>query len=185
MMLASRSNSRTVSASAEAGAERTIAVLEAYEQHAAELFGFLLRTTRDRSLAEDALQETFVRLVAEVRAGRRPIEVRAWLFRVATNQVVSAARRRATVARWAPFLVDRGAEASSEDAVLARESRDRVEAALRVVAPDARAAMLLAAHGLGTANIARALGRTELATRSLLCRSRLRVRRQLELEEKT
>lgn len=164
-------------------ADRTILVLDAYERHGGELLGFLVRTTRNRQLAEDVLQETFLRLVGEARAGRSPNDPRAWLFRVAANQVVSAARRRATVTRWAPFLARRSDSASSEEVVLEREARDRVEAALTVLTPDARTAILLAAHGLGTAAVAAAIGRTELATRSLLCRSRLRLRTHLARED--
>lgn len=166
----------------DAVVDRTILVLDAYERHAGELLGFLVRATRDRLLAEDVLQETFLRLVREARGGRSPTDPRAWLFRVAANQVVSAARRRATVARWAPFLTPAPDTASSEEAVLAREARDRVEAALTVLTPDARTAILLAAHGLGTTAVAAAIGRSELATRSLLCRSRLRLRSHLEME---
>ena len=164
--------------------DRTILVLDAYERHGSELLGFLVRATRDRALAEDVLQEAYLRLVREARAGRSPTDPRAWLYRVAANQVVSAARRRATVAKWAPFLASgRSGGGSSLDVVLGREARDRVEAALGVLTPDARTAVLLAAHGLGTAAVATAIGRTELATRSLLCRARLRLRSTLEREE--
>lgn len=168
----------------DAVVDRTILVLDAYERHGSELLGFLVRATRDRQHAEDVLQETYLRLVREARAGRSPDDPRAWLFRVAANQVVSAARRRATVAKWAPFIASREVrDISSLDIVLAREARDRVERALEVLSADARTAILLAAHGLGTAAIAGAIGRTELATRSLLCRARLRVRAHLAEEE--
>ena len=168
----------------DAVVDQTILVLDAYERYAGELLGFLVRATRDRQLAEDVLQETYLRLVREARAGRSPTDPRAWLYRVAANQVVSAARRRATVTRWAPVLGRRQPDdASSLDLVIEREARDRVEAALRVLSADARTAVLLAAHGLGTAAVAGAIGRTELATRSLLCRARLRLRAQLEQEE--
>jgi RNA polymerase sigma-70 factor, ECF subfamily len=167
----------------DAAGDRAILVLDAYERHGSELLGFLVRTTRDRQLAEDVLQETFLRLVREARSGRAPSDPRAWLFRVASNQVISAARRRATVARWAPFLPRGTDPPSSEAVVLERETRDRVEAALAVLSHDARTAVLLAAHGLGTAAVAAAVGRTELATRSLLCRARLRIREHLDREE--
>lgn len=167
----------------EAVVDRTILVLDAYERHGSELLGFLVRATRDRALAEDVLQETYLRLIREARAGRSPTDPRAWLFRVAANQVVSAARRRATVAKWAPFLgSSRAAAASTLDVVLGREARDRVEAALAVLSADGRTAVLLAAHGLGTTGVAAAIGRTELATRSLLCRARLRLRAYLAEE---
>jgi len=44
----------------------------------------------------DTLQETFLRLTTEARAGRAPEQVRAWLFRVASNLAISRARRHAT-----------------------------------------------------------------------------------------
>ena len=45
---------------------------------------------------------------------------------------------------------------------------------------DARVALLLAAHGFSGREVADALGRSELATRSLICRARLRLRERLD-----
>jgi RNA polymerase sigma-70 factor (ECF subfamily) len=161
-----------------------LVVLGAYESHRSELYGFLIRATRDRELAEDLLQETFARLLREARAGRRPSDPRAWLFRVAANLAVSSGRRQQALQRWAPFLARHDDHLSAEQSYLQRETSDRVEAALKHVSPDARAALLLAAHGAGTAEVARAIGRTELATRSLLCRSRLKLRDHLQETER-
>ena len=41
---------------------------------------------------------------------------------------------------------------------------------------DARAALLLAAQGFDGLTISRAINRSEIATRALLCRSRIRLR---------
>ena len=71
-------------------------VVSMYEAHHAEVYAFLVRSTRDPSAAEDLLQETFLRLTTEARAGRAPEQVRAWLFRVASNLAISRARRNAT-----------------------------------------------------------------------------------------
>ena len=71
-------------------------VVSMYEAHHAEVYAFLVRSTRDPSAAEDLLQETFLRLTTEARAGRAPEQVRAWLFRVASNLAISRARRHAT-----------------------------------------------------------------------------------------
>ena len=49
--------------------------------------------------------------------------------------------------------------------------------------PVARTALLLAAEGFSGAEIAAAIGRSESATRTLLCRTRLRVRGRLESPE--
>src|SRR5262249_28528500 len=60
-------------------------VSAAFRAHRDELFTFLARTTRDDDEAEDLVQETFLRLAREARAGRVPDQVRAWLYRVASN----------------------------------------------------------------------------------------------------
>jgi RNA polymerase sigma-70 factor (ECF subfamily) len=158
-------------------------VLRAYEEHKGELFAFLVSFTRDGELAADVLQESFIRLLRETETRAAPLDPRAWLFRVAGNLAVSAARRRQTVRRWAPWLVARESEASPEQEYLRREDADRVHAALGRLRADDRAALLMAAHGCHTPEIAHALGRSELATLSLLCRARVKLREQVERQE--
>ena len=68
-------------------------VVDAWTDHHQELFAFLVRTTRDPEVAEDLLQESFLRLTREIRAGRAPDNVRAWLYRVGANLAVSRGRR--------------------------------------------------------------------------------------------
>jgi RNA polymerase sigma factor (sigma-70 family) len=158
-------------------------VLRAYEEHRSELFAFLVSLTRDGELAADVLQESFMRLLREGETRAAPLDPRAWLFRVAGNLAVSGARRRETMRRWAPWLVARELEASPEQEYLRREDADRVHAALARLRPDDRAALLMAAHGCGTTEIAQALRRSDLATRSLLCRARVKLREQVERQE--
>ena len=67
-----------------------------------------------------------------------------------------------------------------EASLLAREGRGELVAALEDLGPDARTALLLSAEGFSGAEIAAAIGRTEAATRTLLCRTRLSVRHRLE-----
>lgn len=159
-------------------------VLLAYETHKGELLAFLISATRDGELAADLLQESFARLLREGSARGMPLEARAWLFRVAGNLAVSAARRRAVVRRWAPWLAPREDERSAEQEYLRREDADTVHAALAALRSDDRIALLLAAHGFSIPEVARAVGRTELATRSLLCRGRIRLRETVERQEK-
>jgi len=175
--------SSAVQAMAASASDTRREVLRAYEEHKAELFAFLVSVTRDGELAADILQEAFVRLLRESDARQAPLDPRAWLFRVAGNLAFSAARRRMTVRRWAPWLARRDEEASPEQEYLRREDADRVHAALARLRADDRVGLLMAAHGCPTAEIAQALGRSELATRSLLCRARIKLRDQVEREE--
>jgi RNA polymerase sigma-70 factor (ECF subfamily) len=160
-----------------------IALTGAYDAHRAELFAFLLRMTRDRDAAEDVLHDTFIRLINEARAGRMPDAVRPWLYRVAANAAISRGRRASALTRLLPHLLDRWESARAETDLLGFERDAELHAAMLGLEPDGRAAMLLAAQGFNGSEIAAAIGRSEGATRTLLCRSRMRLRLVLEAQE--
>jgi RNA polymerase sigma-70 factor (ECF subfamily) len=163
-----------------AGAGVHAFVVSAYETHHAELFSFLARAARDRSVAEDLLQETYLRLTREAGAGRAPVEVRAWLYRVATSLVIGSDRRRASAGRWLSHYgrteTDQASAASPEAGVLSQERAAEMERVLEGLSPDARLALLLSAAGFAGDEIAAATDRTAAATRTLLGRARARVR---------
>ena len=154
-----------------------------YEAHRSELFGYLIRMTHDREVAEDLLQESFISLIREARAGRMPVDVRAWLYRVASNAAISRVRHGAVWNRLVPRLVDRREPVAPEAEVLRDERDTALHGALAGLPSDARAALLLAAQGFGGHEIAASIGRTEGATRTLLCRSRVQLRLVLEAAE--
>ena len=165
------------------GAQAEADVSRAYAESHEDLFSFLTSATRDRDLAEDILQETFLQLIRETRAGRTPHNVRAWLYRVASNLVISKARRRAVAGRWLTHLVQRDTTEAADAEILRQERHGDLERLLAHVSPDERLGLLLAAHGFSGAEVAIALGRTDGATRTLLCRARLRLRKVIEEEE--
>lgn len=160
-----------------------LALTALYEAHRAELLAFLLPMTRDREAAEDLLQETFIRLIKEVRAGRLPDTVRPWLYRVAANAAISRSRHGAVWNRLLPRLVDRREPVRPESELLRAERETELHTALAELPPDGRAALLLAAQGFDGHEIAASIGRTEGATRTLLCRSRVRLRLVIEAAE--
>ncbi len=49
------------------------------------LSGYLQRQLRDPGKAEDVTQETFLRLIRQLKEGKLPDNVQAWLYRVAIN----------------------------------------------------------------------------------------------------
>jgi RNA polymerase sigma-70 factor, ECF subfamily len=158
----------------------------AWAEHHEALFSFLVRTTRDMEAAEELLQEAYLRLTRELLAGRAPDNVRAWLFQVAANLAVSRGRRLSTALRGLVRLRPvsaAGPDTSPEQIALAREGRCQLLHALDGLKPDARAALLLASEGFTGAEIGAAIGRSEAAARTLLCRTRLQARQLLEAEE--
>jgi RNA polymerase sigma-70 factor (ECF subfamily) len=86
-------------------------VREAYAAHAGELYGFATRSLGDSGLAEEAVQETFLRAW---RAGKRfdPEigSLRTWLFAILRNVVIDLGRARAA----RPTVVEGEAEPSVE-----------------------------------------------------------------------
>jgi predicted RNA polymerase sigma factor len=76
-------------------------VTSAWADHHAEVYAFLVRTTRDPGVAEDLVQEAFLRLTREVSSGREPTNVRAWLYRVApTSPPAGVGASRRPCAAW-------------------------------------------------------------------------------------
>ena len=70
------------------GDEEAIEVL--FARYAQPLYGFFWRLTSDPALAEDLLQELFIRLVNYT--GKLPQHFRAWLYTVARNLSYDALR---------------------------------------------------------------------------------------------
>ncbi len=138
----------------------------------------LVNSTRDPGTAEDLIQEAFIRLVREARAGRMPKRPGAWLYRVAMNLAISQARKASTLRRIQPRLLaaSHNDGSSPEQRVLDREWAEDCAEALAAIAPTTRLVMLLAASGMPRAAIARRVGRSDGATRTLLCRGRARLR---------
>jgi DNA-directed RNA polymerase specialized sigma24 family protein len=81
--------------------------------------------------------------------------------------------------RRAGDLVRRDVVASPEDDMLEREAATALAAMLAPLPADVRLALLLSAEGFSGAEIAARIGRSALATRSLICRHRSRLRESL------
>ncbi len=86
-------------------------VREAYAAHSGELYGFAVRSLGDRGLAEEAVQETFLRAW---RAGERfdPElgSLRTWLFAILRNVVIDLGRARAARPSVAAGTLEAGHE---------------------------------------------------------------------------
>jgi RNA polymerase sigma factor (sigma-70 family) len=177
------SRSSTAPLGRPSGAQPETLVADAFAQHQTELFAFLRARTRDSEAANDLLSEAFLRLSREVAEGRAPLQLRPWLFRVCANLSVSRARNRAVADAWLDQQRRaegrREAAASPEAIVLDHERLLAVRAVVDRLGPDARTAILMTADGFAGTEIADAIGRTDVATRALLCPARRRARSQL------
>ncbi len=154
---------------------------EAYEAHHPRLRRWLIATTRDEATAEDLAQEAFVRLIREVAEGRPPDDAGAWLHRVAANLAASRGRRISVADRRSCELPIPAPAASPEHAAIEAEEATALHKAVATLSETDRDALLLAAHGYRGPEIASRIGRSQGATRTLLCRARAKLRAQLTL----
>ena len=151
-------------------------IAAAFHDHSAAIHGTALRSTLDPELAADVTQEAFLRLVVEAQAGRCPENIGAWLYRTSANLIVSRARRAVVARRLAPRLVRTDGPAQPDAIAVLREEHHELQVALATLPVAARVALLMAAHGATGEEIARHLGRSHGATRTLLSRARGRLR---------
>lgn len=150
-----------------------------YEQHHEELYRSALRACRDPGTAEDLVQDAFLRLMLEIGRNRTPDNIRAWLYRVIANLAVSLGRRTTVRQRFAGALGSHDEPPTPEAVAIDDERRAELASALGALPDQARTALLLAASGYSGAEIAAAIGRTDCATRTLMCRARLELRDRL------
>lgn len=152
------------------GQDRTIEA--AYVTHAGPLLRRLTATTRNATAAEDLTQDAFMRLVIEVNAGRIPEDAGAWLQRVGHNLAMSRGRRIAVANRRNGEIPLPGDAPSPETLTLEAERNSELRDALAGLCATDRRVLILAANGYRGWEIARSIGKTDTATRTLLCRAR-------------
>lgn len=165
----------TVAWSARLTADSVAAI---YDSHQRELFTFAVRACRDHAAAEDLVHEAFVRLIGEMDADRAPRHVRAWLYRVVANLIVSRGRHAIVAERHAAAMSEE--DVGPERAYLDREQHAYLDRVLGELDEDARTALLMAASGFNGMEIADAIGRSGNATRTLMSRTRRHLRHRLE-----
>ena len=157
-------------------------VSAAYDAFERALYAFALGITHSGTAAEDLVQESFLRLVREVQAGRAPDNVRAWLYRVCANLATSRGRRATVATRYLPFLVSREVGETPEARHLRLELGAELTAALAGLSHDERTGLLLSAGGFHGPEIADVIGRTHGATRTMLTRARMKMQARLSGE---
>jgi RNA polymerase sigma-70 factor (ECF subfamily) len=150
---------------------------ELYRRHKGGLFRFVLRSVRERALAEELYQEIWMRAI-EAR-GRYVVQAKfsTWLYTIAHNRLVDHWRKRGLTLvsldqeRGDSVAIDppAGPDHEPERIAEARQGLERFARALEVLPQAQREAFLLHAEaGMGAAEIARATGSNEEAAKSRL-----------------
>lgn len=154
-----------------------------YAEFNGRLFAFLARLARSRDLAEDLLEETWLRLVEHADRLQEDTRLAPWLFTVARNLYVSYCRSRMLEEARAPDLIDlwpAGLQVSPFEETAANELERRLEAALADLPVRYREVLLLVGlEGLRPAEAALVCGVSGEALRQRLSRARALLERRL------
>ncbi len=140
---------------ARAGEEA--AYRELIRRYERPLFSLLYRMVRDRELAEDLAQETFIKALNAIESYRPEYKFSSWIFKIANNAAIDHLRRREldtlslegsphaetpdAVEATALQIGDR--QESPLDAVEARELGGQIERAIAQLRPEYRSCILL------------------------------------------
>jgi len=157
---------------------------ELFERHQGELFRYVARFTGDADLAEDVVQDTFVRLAE--RPPRDDSQLRAWLFRAATTIAIDALRTSRRHLRLVQERADRLPMAAPppdpEREAVREEDRRRVRAALAELNAKERAVLLMREEGFVHREIAAAVGTTTGSVGTMIARALEKLARRLDLD---
>jgi RNA polymerase sigma factor (sigma-70 family) len=156
-----------------------------YDAYRPRVFAFLLRMSRSRTVAEDLLDETWLRLVRHAHRLRSDTRIGPWLFTVARNLYWSYRRSSFVEESSGPELLALWPSSSlwpsPFDLAAAGELERRVERALSTLSQQHREVVLLIAHeGLTPADAAAVCGISPEALRQRLSRARSALAQKLD-----
>ncbi|MGH7516269.1 MAG: RNA polymerase sigma factor [Gemmatimonadales bacterium] len=189
--LAARTDQEIV-ALARGGEE--VAYRELVRRYERPLFSLLYRMVRDRELAEDLAQETFVKALNAIDSYRPEYKFSSWIFKIANNAAIDHLRRREldtlslegsphaetpeAIEATALQIGDR--QASPLDEVEARELGGEIEAAIARLRSEYRSCILLRhVEGRAYEEIAEILGLPLGTVKTYIHRARNELRREL------
>ena len=155
---------------------------EIYRRYRGPVFRFMLRSVRgDRATAEDLFHDVMMKVVGAAERYKPSAKFSTWLFRIARNTCIDAARRK----KFEPsgkYLADPASPDSEnltvedvigdmkdnpEDAATDTQTRDALTALLAELNPDQREVFLLReVEGLSFQEVANIAGCTESTAKS-------------------
>jgi RNA polymerase sigma-70 factor, ECF subfamily len=176
----------------KAGDERSFEVL--LRKYRTPVINFLYRMVRDSAIAEDLAQEVFLRVYRARQEYAPSAKFTTWMFRIATNLALNALRdnryRQLEISMDQPVETNESEQPglevadsapTAEQQLVARTRTELIRNAINGLPEKQRAAVLLHKYQeLDYSEIAKILGCSESALKSLLFRAYETLRVQLQ-----
>ena len=158
------------------------AIGELYDRYSAKIYSYILYRVGDTALAEDLTTSVFIKVLDAIRSQRSwQLSFSGWLYRIAHNAVIDHYRR---AQKRETLPLDERLVATGEDPVSRAEKSIQYEAvcaAMHELTEEQQAVIQLKFfEGLSNLEVARALGKTEGAIKSLQFRALGALRRRME-----
>lgn len=157
------------------------------------ILNLVYRTLGDLTEAEDLAQQAFVQAFRAAQRYRQDARFSTWLYTIARNLCLNELRRRsrhpaesldaatAESEHRVPLQVEDRGQAPPPDTTLRKELEQKIAEALQALPPNQRMAVLLCRdEDLSYEDIARVLGCTVSATKSLIHRGRETLKHRLK-----
>ncbi|MCX6588534.1 MAG: sigma-70 family RNA polymerase sigma factor [Acidobacteria bacterium] len=166
---------------------------ELVNRYSVRLHRFLQRLVLNSAVAEELTQDTFLRVFLARERYQASATFSTWIYRIATNLALNWLRdsRHARQAASLEALTIFGTrlqipcpERTAEENLLAMVNRDRIRMAIEALPERQRLAVILHKYeGMDYEAIARTLGCSVAALKSLLCRAYALLRGRLTAED--
>jgi RNA polymerase sigma-70 factor (ECF subfamily) len=151
-----------------------------YDRFQPEIFRYLVIRVRDQDVAEDLAQQVFLKAWQAIpRYEHRGAPFRAWLYRMAHNQMVDFFRTNRPTTDLEG--VDLPEDGEAEDRLLTAEMNDALRGALEGLSEDHREVLVLRFLMEKSAReIGEIMGRKEVTIRGLQMRALQALRREID-----
>jgi len=158
---------------------------QVYRMYRPRLYTFLCRLSNRPDVAEDLLQEVWLRLASSPPQARPGLPLGPWLFRVARNLFISYLRNRGRdpgrTGELAALELQPSQGPGPQETLAGQEAAARLEAALqRLTLPEREVLLLVAGSGRSPAEAAGILEIRPEALRKRLSRARARLAELME-----
>lgn len=156
-----------------------------YDRYHKRLFHFTLRFVRERTLAEDILQETFLRIFRERKGYRKSSHFSTYLFTIGRNLCIDALKsweRKHLVMKQEDYIERQTNQSKGPRKILEEtEMREILQREIQRLPRDQREVLILSKYsGLSYEEIARIVESTPPAVKQKAYRALLSLRQKLK-----